>query len=207
MGQTTGATSVTLNGITASVPASDLSSSVNGQLPLWLDVGYRISPEIYVGGFLQFGVIFPANNQTTGCGQNGQSCGGNDVLAGVDFHYHFLPKTSFDPWAGVGVAYEWLNTSSSSGGQSSGGQLAGWQYVNFQLGGDYKIAPNIGIGPFVMLSLGQYDSYSFSGSQGASTSGDVPSKALHEWLTFGVRGTYDINLGGGSSSSTARLVE
>jgi hypothetical protein len=190
-----------------------MTNSFNGQLPLWLDAGYRISPELYVGGFLQFAVIFPVNNTTTGCGQMGVSCGGNDINAGIDVHYHFMPKTSFDPWVGVGVGYEWLNYSASQGSQSAGTQLTGWQFVNFQLGGDYKIAPNVGIGPFVMLSLGQYDSYSFSGAAqaalqqvGAPTSGDFTNKAMHEWLTFGVRGTYDINLGGGSSSGTARLV-
>jgi hypothetical protein len=189
---------------------ADLGNVVDGQLPFWLDAGYRVSPELYVGGFLQFAVIFPHGNSLgVACGQNGVSCGGNDIHAGIDLHYHFLPKTSFDPWAGVGVGYEWLNWSASAAGQSAGVTFAGWQFVDFQLGGDYKIAPNLGVGPFVMLSLGQYDTYSFSGAlqQAAGNGGDIQNKGLHEWLTFGVRGTYDINLGGGSSSSTARLVE
>jgi hypothetical protein len=206
MGQATGSSSVTVNGTTLTTQGQDLSNVVDGQLPFWLDVGYRLSPALYLGGFVQFAVIFPHSTQNNGCGQNGVSCGGNDIHAGIDLHYHFLPKTSFDPWAGVGVGYEWLNMNASSGGQSAGEQVVGWQFVNFQLGGDYKISPNLGIGPFMMLSLGQYDSYSFSGAAQSQPGGDIPSKALHEWLTFGVRGTYDINLGGGSSSGTARLV-
>ncbi len=186
----------------------NLSNTVDGQLPFWLDVGYRLSPELYIGGFLQFAVIFPhsGSSQSITCGQNGVSCGGNDIHAGIDLHYHFLPNTSFDPWAGVGIGYEWMNLNASQGGASAGMQVAGWQFVNFQLGGDYKIAPNLGVGPFVMLSLGQYDSYSYSGAAASLGNGDFQNKALHEWLTFGVRGTYDIGLGGGSSSNTARLV-
>jgi hypothetical protein len=61
------------------------------------------------------------------------------------------------------------------------------------VGGDYKVMPNLGIGPFVMFSLGQYGSCSFSGAL-SSQSCSIQQTAMHEWLTFGLRGVYDINL-------------
>lgn len=65
--------------------------------------------------------------------------------------------------------------------------------MNFQVGGDYHVTPSFGVGPFVALSLGQYSSASTS-SGATSTSNDIPNKAMHEWLTFGLRGVYDISI-------------
>jgi outer membrane protein W len=186
LGKASGSSATNPNG-------SNLSELYSGQIPLWFDAGYRFLPQVYVGAFFQYGFALINNNATTGCGQNGVSCSGNDLMLGVDAHYHFLPDGQFDPWAGIGFGYEWANTSASAGSVSSSGQIAGLQFVNFQAGGDYKVLPNFGVGPFVTLSLGQYDTASVT--VGAQTvSGDVQNKELHEWLTFGVRGAYDINL-------------
>jgi hypothetical protein len=202
LGQVTGAGTLTVNGTTYQTQSLDLSKDFSGQVPIWIDAGYRITPQLYVGAYFQYGVAFlPSDAANGSCGQNGVSCSGSDVLVGANVHYHILPAGQFDPWLGVGTGYEWANFSVSQGGQSGGLQIVGWQYVNFQVGGDYKVAPNFGVGPFVMLSVGQFDSFSSSGavqtalqSAGAPTSGDYQNKALHEWLTFGVRGAYDINL-------------
>jgi hypothetical protein len=117
-------------------------------------------------------------------------------MFGVQFHYHFLPDQTIDPWAGIGAGYEILTNSASdsSGIESASVSYSGFQFVNFQVGGDYKGAPNAGIGPFVMLSLGEYSNCSASVPSGTAPSCSIPKTALHEWLTFGIRGAYDINL-------------
>lgn len=176
-----------------SAQSLDMSTLFSGRLPIWLDAGYRITPNIYVGAFFQYGIVFPASNATTGCGNNQVSCSGHDLQFGVGAHFHFLPDEVFDPWAGLGIGYESATLSQSVGTQSGDTTVSGFQFLNLQLGGDYKAMPNLGIGPFVSLSLGEYSSASVTaGAQ--SVSADIPNKALHEWLTFGVRGAYDINL-------------
>jgi outer membrane protein len=115
-------------------------------------------------------------------------------MFGLDSHYHLLPDQSVDPWVGLGVGYEILDFNVSVQGRSSTA-ANGFQFFNLQFGADYKALPNLGLGPFVMFGLGQYSNCSFSGS-GAPSSCTVQETALHEWLTFGVRGEYDINTGG-----------
>ena len=185
---TTGGTTVT-----TSSTDSSLSDIVSGQIPLWVDAGYRITPNFYVGGFFQYGFAFIPSNADTGCGQSGVSCSGHDVMFGVEAHYHILPDAPFDPWVGLGVGYEILTFNISEGSQSGDVSASGWQFVNFQVGGDYHVTPSFGVGPFVALSLGQYSSASAS-SGGSSMSNDIENKAIHEWLTLGLRGVYDISV-------------
>jgi outer membrane protein W len=196
-GDASGSSSVTTTAggttVTTTTTGSSLSDGVSGQIPLWVDAGYRITPNFYVGGFVQYGFAFIPNNASTGCGQSGVSCSGHDVMFGVDAHYHIMPDAPFDPWVGLGFGYEILTFNLSQGSQSADVSASGWQLVNFQLGGDYHVMPNFGVGPFVALSLGQYSSASRS-IGGTSTSNDIANKAMHEWLTFGLRAVYDISV-------------
>lgn len=191
-----GSTFTTTTGTTTATTmttGSSLSDGVSGQIPLWVDVGYRFTPNFYIGGFFQYGFAFIPNTAATGCGQSGVSCSGHDVMFGADAHYHVLPDAPFDPWIGLGFGYETLTFNLSQGSQSADVSGSGWQFVNFQVGGDYHVMPSFGVGPFVALSLGQYSSVSVS-SGGSTTSTDIANKAMHEWLTFGLRGVYDISI-------------
>ncbi|HEX8794171.1 MAG TPA: hypothetical protein VF765_24680 [Polyangiaceae bacterium] len=179
--------------------APNLSDTISGMVPIWLDAGYRLNPNMMIGAFFQYGLAF-TNNGTkslfSGCGTSGVSCSANDLMFGAQFHYHFMPDQTIDPWAGIGVGYEILNGSASQGGQSLGGaSFNGFQFVNLQVGGDYKVMPNLGVGPFIAFSLGEYSGCSFNGPNGQSAGTcTINNSAMHEWLTFGIRGAYDINL-------------
>jgi len=61
-------------------------------------------------------------------------------------------------------------------------------------GADYKLEPNFGIGPLVSLSLGEYSNQQICSAGGQCVSTSISNSALHEWLTFGVRGAYDFKL-------------
>jgi hypothetical protein len=179
-------------------PALSLSDQTTGVLPIWIDAGYRFSPNIYLGAFFQYGVAFINSSKAFngGCSGSGTSCSGSDVLVGVDLHYHLLPDKTLDPWGGVGAGYEIGSESQSANGTSSGATYNGFQFLNLQAGVDWKgITPSLGIGPFLMFSLGQYSNCSYSGAAATFFSCTIPSGALHEWLTIGVRGAYDIHLG------------
>jgi hypothetical protein len=171
---------------------ASLSDAINGVLPIWLDAGYRFNPNMYVGANFQYGIAF-LNTSKPPCNASGVSCSGSDLMFGIDFHYHLMPDQTIDPWGGVGVGYEILNASFSQGGQSAGVNYNGFQFFNLQVGADYKAMPNLGIGPFVMFSLGQYSNCGFSGALSMGSC-SIQNTALHEWLTFGIRGAYDINL-------------
>jgi hypothetical protein len=173
---------------------SSLSDLVSGQVPLWFDLGVRITPSFYFGAFVQYGFAFIANGTTTGCGQPGVTgCSGSDIVVGGDFHVHFLPDGLMDPWAGVGIGYEWLNVDQTVGSTSESLQLRGWQFLDVQLGADYKFTPSFGLGPFMAWSFGEYSTGSVTvGSQ--TSGGDVKNATVHEWATFGLRGVFDVTV-------------
>jgi hypothetical protein len=177
------------------VSATPITDTIKGAVPAWFDVGYRFNPNMYVGGYVQYGFGFINNGDKIGCSTSGYSCSLNIVMFGADFHYHLLPYQEWDPWVGVGFGYETftLSVSSQIGSASSGDN--GVQFFNVQAGADYKVMPNLGVGPFVMFGLGQYSNCSSSGPNVPSGC-SIPQTALHEWLTLGVRGAYDINFGG-----------
>jgi len=177
--------------------STSLSNAFSGMIPIQVDAGYRFTPNMMVGAFFQYGIgMIATGNGSLGaaCNQSGVSCSGSDLMFGAQFHYHLMPDQTIDPWAGIGVGYEIANLSASAGGQSTGTSFSGFQFVNLQIGGDYKVMPNLGVGPFVMFSLGEYSGCSYSGGAASGTSCSIQNTAMHEWLTFGIRGAYDINL-------------
>lgn len=166
------------------------SDLISGMIPFWADLGYRIDPHWYVGGFFQFGLGFVPSSL---CG-SGASCSENDLRFGLNVHYHFLPDGPIDPWVGLGAAYEIWNLSGSGGGVSASSSLRGFEFGNAQLGADYKLSPGFGVGPFVTFSVAQFSDSSGSVSGLGSSSSSISNKGIHEWLIFGLRGVYDFSL-------------
>lgn len=157
-----------------------MSDGIKGQIPIWLDLGYKINPNIYVGGYFSYGIGMI--NKDKACG--GGSCGANIMRFGIDAHYHIMPEATFDPWVGLGVGYEIAKTTGDV--EAS---LKGLEFVNIQAGGDYKVAPNFGIGPWLSFSMAQYSKVEAGGQ-----SADITDKAMHQWLMIGIRGVYDISM-------------
>jgi hypothetical protein len=70
----------------------------------------------------------------------------------------------------------------------------GFEFANLQAGIDYKLMRNLGIGPFVSFSLGEFNATSANngGIQGVPGANNITDKTLHEWLTIGVKGAFAI---------------
>jgi hypothetical protein len=186
---------------------SDMTDGVSGQIPIWLDLGLRITPNVMLGLYGQYGIGMTGGNFGDTCDQQEAAasaagvdfgCSVTDVRFGAQAHYHFTPKGDTDPWLGVGFGYEWLTFGVSAEGNGASASLSstgsGFEFVNFQLGLDVLAAPSFGIGPFLAFTLGQYDSYSNECTGLANCAainadnGDIDNTALHQWLFFGVRG-------------------
>jgi outer membrane protein W len=169
--------------------SKDMSDAVTGTIPIMLDAGYRITPNWYVGGYGQFGYGIVNSDACP----SGESCGIQSYRIGANVHYHIMPDQTFDPWIGVGTGYEWLHVSESKGSNSRTGTLGGFELVNLQLGGDYQLSPNASIGPFASFSIGQYANASTAvNGTDAPGSTSIEKTALHEWLTFGFRGSFNL---------------
>jgi len=179
-----------------------LHDAVKGMVPLWLDVGYRVNPAVYVGAFFQYGFGIVNKDNASACNQ-GLSCSAHDIAFGANVHYHILPDAQFDPWVGAGLGYEILSAS-ESGNLAFGGlsfsvdgsaSYKGFQFLILEAGGDFKATPALAVGPFVNFALGKYTSWSSSVTSAGQTqdqSGDLQDTGMHEWLTIGVRGQYNL---------------
>jgi outer membrane protein W len=172
-------------GAVAGASNNSLHDDISGMIPVWIDAGWRANPNVYVGLFFQYGFAFVNNDQNPDCAQSGVSCSAKDLRLGVNVHYHFSPGQSFDPWVGVGAGYEWLTLDASVGSTSLSQTAGGFEFGNLQLGGDFAVAPNFGIGPFFAVTLAEYNHLSDA---------DLGTKSIHGWLMGGVRGVFDIGL-------------
>jgi hypothetical protein len=159
----------------------DLSTGLSGAIPLVLEAAYRFTPNLSAGALFQYAIA-----QTKNC-DPGASCSASVVRIGIEGIYNMRMNTALDPWFGAGIGYEWLNISESGAGTNVDGDVHGFEFLTLQGGGDYRLAPQFALGPFVSFSIGQYATAS-SGSQSA----DIQNTAIHEWLQLGVRGTFNL---------------
>jgi hypothetical protein len=187
LGHTGGYSSTTTTNSTgAQVTSIDdykLSDVVTGQIPIRLDVGYRFTPNIYAGGFFQYGIAIVPNDVVSGCGQFGVTCSGHDIVLGVDAQWHLAPDRTIDPWLGFGLGFEVLDIEMTGPGGSEL-SLPGLQFVDVQLGADDRVLPTLGVGPFASITLGSFQPAS-------SSPGGSSQSSLYGWLTVGVRAVYD----------------
>jgi hypothetical protein len=102
--------------------------------------------------------------------------------------YDVLPDRLVNPWIAYGFGLESTGVSATTNGVSSSTTYAGWDWARFMVGTDFRTSSVVGLGPYVEFSLGQYSKVGTSAG-GHDTSSDVASSALHEWLSFGIRGT------------------
>lgn len=164
-----------------------MSDGVDGMIPIWIDAGYRINPNLFAGVYFQYGLVSVADKA---CG-SGADCSASDIRIGLQGQYHIMPDASFDPWVGLGVGYEMLKSSAEAGGSKFSRTMSGFEFANLQAGADFEVAPGFGVGPFISFSLGQYSS-SESDPNPTNESSDIKDKAMHQWLLLGVKGSYSL---------------
>jgi len=173
-----------------------LSDTFSGQVPIGIDIGYKITQKITLGlyGQYAFGLVGGKFGNVCERGSSlGVTCSASDLRIGVQGQYHFLPMETVNPWVGLGVGYEWLRFGFNSPDSVGTVTAKGIEFAAFQAGLDYQLTSKLGIGPFASFSMGQFSSKSTSGgTDGLPGAGDIAKKTMHEWLTFGVRGTYNL---------------
>jgi hypothetical protein len=181
---------------------ADLSDFIKGQIPIWVDLGYRITPNVMAGAYFFYGFGLVADRMC----QEPADCSAHDMRLGLQGQYRFSPDGEINPWLGAGVGLEWLGNSAevSQGAMkmSLSSTLFGIQFLDLQGGVDFAVSETAGIGPFLSLSLAQFNSGSASAScsglpagfscNSSGTDGDINNKALHEWLIIGARGVYGL---------------
>ena len=152
-----------------------MSDGVKSQIPLQLDALYKVMPDLAVGAYLAYG--FGQLNSDV-C-PDGLSCSATDLRLGFQAVYSFNQvKAPLVPWAGLALGYDIATVKVESfSTDTTGFDLA------LQAGGDYKVNDQFTVGPYLQVVVGQY---------GSVEGTDIPEKALHQWLGFGVAGKFSL---------------
>jgi hypothetical protein len=173
-----------------------LSDDIHGVIPLWLDVGYRLSPHWVLGGYFTFGVVLPkvapASNPLAGGCPEDFDCAATGLRAGLQAEYAILTGP-VRPWLGLGLGYEWVHTSIQ--GKTLDLELATWhsgpELLQLQAGTDFRLDRSFALGPFLALTAMQYTSCSLE-LTGQSQPCELDDKAWHGWLLLGARGSLEL---------------
>jgi hypothetical protein len=178
---------------------NSLGDDTYGVIPLWLDVGYRLHPNLMLGAYLMYGVVLPktasASDPLGGGCPNGFDCSASGVRFGLQGQYSFAPDAAIKPWVGLAVGYEWIQSELS--GELFGAALdaatthSGPDLLQLQTGVDFSIDSSFALGPFAAASAMQYTSCSLILS-GDASSCELNDGGWHGWLVLGARGAFEL---------------
>lgn len=172
---------------------ANVGDYVPGQWPLWVDIGYRFTADVYLGGYFQYGFGVVNDDRQDLCRVTNVDCSASDTRFGVMGRYRLPVHAPLIPWVGLGIGYEWGTFSlhqSAVGMSNTDSTWSGFEFANLQAGADYHLAPSVAIGPFVSVSFGQFDHRSVTtvtGMTSTSTDDQVSDKSVHEWILIGAR--------------------
>lgn len=178
---------------------SSLGDDTHGVIPLWLDIGYRLHPRLMLGAYFMYGIVLPKTASSSdplggGCPE-GFDCAASGVRFGLQGQYAFAPGGAINPWVGLAVGYEWIQSELS--GEVFGAQLdattthSGPDLLQLQAGVDFRIDGSFALGPFAAASAMQYTSCSLTLS-GDEQSCELNEGGWHGWLVVGARGAFEL---------------
>jgi hypothetical protein len=158
---------------------SDVSS---GHVPFILDIGAKVIPELFVGGYFGLGFGGAGGQLSDTCKAGNMDCVTIDFHFGVEAQYHILPAALANPWIGYGLGFESFGVGQSLNGVSRTTTFTGFEFARFMGGVDFRVTRVFGVGPFVDLSMA-----SFTRESDGDNSVSIPQTGTHEWLTLGAR--------------------
>jgi hypothetical protein len=167
-----------------------MSDAYSGQVPIFIEIGGKVAPALFIGGYLGLGFGGAAGQFDALCRQGNLNCVTVGARIGAEIQYHILPGEMANPWIGYGIGYESVALGMSQGGQTYTDSLSGIEFAHLMGGIDFRVSRVFGIGPFVDFSAGTYSKYHVEAPTLGSEDGDVQATTTHEWLAFGARGTF-----------------
>jgi len=171
--------------------AMDETTGIAGAIPIQLEVGYTVIPDLSIGAYFLYGIGRLSGDFSDECDAFDLDCSASVMRLGIQGIYTMSQLSpTFAPWLGVGFGYEWAKTTMEGGGEEATFSFDGFELLNLQAGADFKASPNLGVGPFVSFSFNRFGSGEVEIPGVGSESGDIEDKGLHTYLTIGVRGTF-----------------
>lgn len=174
-------------GNASDLPGDDLSARYGWQVPLVVDVGFKLTKPIFLGLYAgaAYGRVGSGSEAEAACAAPGVTCQVISYQLGLQGQYHFGPSDRLNPWLGAGFGYELVRQSLSTAGYSEQQQSAGLTVLKLAIGIDYRSA--FGFGPFVEVSAGRYGTTRTEVAGVTVHEGPVEPSAWHGFLMVGAR--------------------
>jgi hypothetical protein len=161
-----------------------MSQMFSNDIPIALEVNYRISPQVYLGAFGQYGFAALSSPLAATCSAG--SCALRTLRFGVGAYWHLRPRDTLDPWLGLAIDWEQARISASGAGGSGDATIWGFEYPVLQAGVDWQSSPSLAFGPYVAVSMGEYYHADYSGGP----SGSIDNRSVHGWFDIGLKMTF-----------------
>lgn len=155
----------------------DVGDRSLGILPVWLDLGYRVTKHVLVGVYAHYAFAFLRD-----CPADG-SCSASDVRFGLQAQWHFGARHAVDHWIGLGAGFEIYDEEV----QGITRRYTGFEFANLQFGEDFSLGNRLGLGPFLSLSLGQFTHVEQTAGKRRLSDQEIAPKTLHLWAVIGLR--------------------
>lgn len=159
-----------------------LSDTTSGEVPFLVDIGAKVIPQLFIGGYTGFAIGGAGGASKASCEARNADCLTLRFHLGVEAQYHILPAGRVNPWLGYGLGIESFGQSRTVNGLSTTLTMSGFEFARFMAGVDFRVHRVFGVGPFVDLSMA-----SFNRMSDGSNSATITDSATHSWLTFGAR--------------------
>lgn len=167
----------------------EMSDVASGQVPLFVEIGGKVSPNVFLGGYLGLSFGGPDGALEAIC-DPWDACVSVGMRLGAEVQYHILPRGSANPWIGYGIGLEALAVGFEEDDDEGSVAYDGFEYARLSAGVDFRLSRVFGLGPFLDFSVGEYTGYEVDIPGVSDDEGDIENGAAHQWLTFGVRGVF-----------------
>jgi len=165
------------------------------QLPIAIDLGAKVTRSIFVGTYFQLGFGAEGSDRevTAYCDDdddnfsNDVSCSALTARLGLMANYQFAPDAAVNPWLGYGFGFESASQSlnDKQHGYSETTTASGLTYA--QLAGGVDFRGSVGGGPYLEFAMGRFTRTSTEQNGRQVYSGAIDDRALHAWITLGLR--------------------
>lgn len=176
-------------------------------IPVQLDASWRLSRGLSAGLFVSYGTGSQGQQlRNLLCSQ--YACSRvTDIRLGAQGSWSLGPKGPVEPWLGLGAGIEEARFSARNVTFASGNPppapayltddirtaYRGWA-VHAEVGADWRVRPDLLVGPYLQVMLGQYrvQDVRFGPAGTVPGNGGIPSNNPHEFVSLGVRAQYDL---------------
>lgn len=138
-----------------------------------IGVGYRLSPQWMLGGYVN-GAWFTGKNNT-------QSL--HSYAIGAQGQLHLRPRRAIDPWVGIGIGYRTF--AFTPDGQSTSTHKA-IELPRVLLGVDYRVSYLFSVGPFLGAGMSLFLDEPRAGQPDSTTS------TIASFISLGVSARFDL---------------